>query len=102
MNFKLNIYSRDINNDELLNDLKNVAKILNKTSVTMDEYKNKGKYGCSIFKYRFGSWTNACKSAKLDLSNNRDINSSDLIDDLKAVAEKLDKTSILRDEYVKY
>lgn len=51
--------------DELLSDLKNVAHLLLKSSVTLDEFNLSSKYCSDVLVRRFGSWDNALKSAGL-------------------------------------
>jgi hypothetical protein len=66
MKFELDEYHRGITNDELINDLKKVAKDLNKKAVSRAEYDEKGKYGTTTHLRRFGSWFNALEKAGLE------------------------------------
>ena len=89
----------DATNKELLDDLKNVAVKLNKNAVFMLEYKKHGKYGTSIFYYRFGSWLKALEKAGLNRTRNRGLTDEELLKDLRNVAIKLNKNSINTEEY---
>jgi hypothetical protein len=44
MEFKIETYHRNTSKEELINDVKRVAKELNKQTVTISEYETKGKY----------------------------------------------------------
>ncbi len=55
MRFELEEYHRNTPSEELIAHIKNVAKKLNKKSVTMAEYEKHGKYHPSTLQRRFGS-----------------------------------------------
>jgi len=75
MKFELDEYHRGITNDELINDLKRVAKELNKTAVSRAEYDERGKYGTTTHLRRFGSWFNSLeKAAKKNADNTNESN----------------------------
>lgn len=57
---------RDIDDTELLSDLKKVAKALNKNKVTVSEYKESGKYSINTFVRAFGSWFLSLEKAGLE------------------------------------
>ena len=62
-----------MSDDELISDLKRVAKELNSTTVSMPKYKGIGQYDETTIARRFGSWNNALLKAGLSLSNEVDI-----------------------------
>lgn len=68
MKFKLNNYNRNISDEELVDDLKKVARSLNKNSVTRQEYDEGGICHSTTQIRRFGSWFNALKAAGLEES----------------------------------
>lgn len=45
MQFVLNDYHRNVSDSELINDLKRVAKKLNKETITIDDYNQ--KFSCN-------------------------------------------------------
>lgn len=55
--------------EELIHDLQAVAKKLNANKVSMPMYTKHGRYDCSTFVRRFGSWNNAIAKAGLKISN---------------------------------
>ena len=65
MKFELDDYNRNISDESLVEDLKVVAKKLNKDSVTREEYDINGKYHSTTQLRRFGSWFDALKKAEL-------------------------------------
>ena len=66
MEFKLNEYHRNVSDEELLKDIRRVAKALGKDSITRKEYEdNGGQYGITTFNRRFGGWINALKMSGL-------------------------------------
>ena len=55
--------------EELILDLKSVAKQLNLEKLSQPIYTKYGKYDCSTISRRFGTWNNALLIAGLKLSN---------------------------------
>ena len=56
MDFVLNEYHRNISDEDLINDVINVAKTLGVTTLTQDEYAKNGKYHSSTIARRFKNW----------------------------------------------
>lgn len=113
MEFKLNEQHRNIPDEELLDDVKRVAKIYGKNTLTRDEYKKYGKYGLNTFRRRFGSWNSMLKMIGLTTSERQEaaalaghnyaqLNDEQLIDDLRRVSVLLGTMSFTSAEYKKY
>lgn len=109
MEFKLNEYHHNVSDEELLNDIKRVAQLLNTRVLYRDKYKEYGKYSYSTIERHFGTWTNALK--KIDLysvhggvhnPNNVNVSDEQLLDDLRATAKSLNIVSITTTQYYKY
>ena len=49
MEFILNDYHRNLSEEELLSDLKRVASMLNKNTLSREEYQQHGKYGSTTY-----------------------------------------------------
>ena len=49
MEFKLNEYHRDLTTEELIDDLRRVSHMLNKSYISRNEYESNGKYVLSYF-----------------------------------------------------
>lgn len=59
MRFELELRNRNITNEELLEDLKNVAKITGKKTVTQVDYDHYGKFSHGTIEKRLPSWLKA-------------------------------------------
>lgn len=106
MEFKLNEYNRNITQDELIEDLIEVAKRLERKYVSRNEYEKNGKYSAAPFIRTFGTWINALKQAGLDVKRDKAflirIPDDDLLKDMKTVAQLLNKVSISTKDYVEH
>ena len=73
MEFNLNEYHRNVSNEELLADIKRVAKSLNKNPLTQRDYKTLGKYDTNTIRRHFGSCIKAidCVVCRLMFINYR-------------------------------
>lgn len=86
MEYVLNQYHRNIDNDTLLSDLKNVAHNLNSDSVTIDDYNKYGKYHSTTLTRRFGSWFKCLDLAGLKPSRSRiNISQEELFENLESL-----------------
>ena len=92
MKFELKKYNRgtrkdyrNITDDELINNLRDVANKLQKNSVTHGEYDQYGKFNSTIFSKRFGGWNNALGMTGLQINKNYDISEEDLFQNLEEV-----------------
>ncbi len=114
MDYLLNDYHRNITDEELIDDILNVAKKLGKNSVTKNQYKSSGgKYNPNTIEKRFGGWLNAIIKCGLTPTE-KQINSSsgtytksyitteELIEDLQRVSELINKQTFSSQEYNKY
>ncbi len=99
MKFELNPYNRNISKEEIVEDIKRVAKALNRDSLTKVEYDKTGNYHSSTIGRKFGTWANALEEAELGVRKYQIIQNDDLIKDLIRVANLLKKDSITREEY---
>lgn len=106
MEFKLNDYHRNVSDEELLQDIVRVAKELKKDSLTIEDYKKRGKYSRDTISRRFGGWTASLRKAGLSPSSNQvnivGVSLNDMIDDLKDVSEKLKKRTFTSNGYSQY
>lgn len=100
MKFELDDYHRNITNEKLVEDMKEVSISLNKASITINEYDEYGKYNHSTYYRRFGNWKKALELADLSTdSKNFTISNDDYISDLKRVALLLNKNTVIISEY---
>ncbi len=71
MDFKLDDFHRNVPDEELIFDLKRVSILINKDTVTIDEYNLNGKYHATTLTRRFGSWFVCLKKADLKMSRSQ-------------------------------
>jgi hypothetical protein len=70
MKFELQPFHRNVSEEDIISDLKKIAKNLEKNSVTQKEYSLYGKYSHSTVYKKFQSWHNALNAAGLALQSN--------------------------------
>lgn len=104
MEFKLNEYHRDVSDEELLDDLRRVAELLNKENLSMPEYQKNGKYHTSTITRRFDGWRNSLKKAGLSLTktwakHEYCEDEALFFEDMRLVANKLNKEYITARDY---
>jgi hypothetical protein len=102
MKFELEPDNRERPDTELLDDLRHVAKMLNKEYVTKDEYDKHGRWCSATFQKRFDSWTHAHELADLKKLKNYGVTEEDCLVDIKRVSELLGKTTFSSYEYEKH
>lgn len=71
MDFQLDDYHRNVSDEDLLLDLKRVSTLINKKTVTMDDYNSYGKYHSTTLTRRFGSWFVCLDKAGLQMSRSK-------------------------------
>ena len=89
MEYKLRSNAINHDDEELLSDIKRVARLLNKKKITQKEYSQLGKFAHKNFYQRFGSWNNALKKAGFDITVSKTITDKQLFDNLEKVWKKL-------------
>lgn len=92
MKFELNDYHRNTPDDELIDDLKRVAKLIKKNTVTLEEYNTYGNFHCSTLTRRFGSWFKCLELADLAPSRSKiGISNVELFEEIENIWIKLGK-----------
>jgi len=92
MKFVLNDYHRSVLDSELIDDLKRVAVLVNKNTVTMDEYNEYGCFHNTTLTRRFGSWFTCLDLAGLVPSRPKiGITNEELFEEIENVWIKLGK-----------
>jgi len=71
-----------VSNEEIINDLKAVAKELQKTTVTQKNYEANGNFDYTTVSRRFGTWNKALKEAGLSFSNESNISDERLYENI--------------------
>lgn len=85
MRFELEKHHRDLPDDDLIEDLQNVADKIDKLKVTIDEYNEYGKYHATTLTRRFGSWFVALEKAGLQKTRNLNISNEELFENIAQV-----------------
>lgn len=86
MKFELRKTARGLSDEELLGDLRRVARELGRDTVTISEYTEHGLGHASTIQRRFGSWFKALEDAGLKPSRSRiGISDEELFENLRAV-----------------
>lgn len=83
MKFELEETLRGASDEDILDDLRRVAKILSKETVTYAEYRHHGKCSPGTIVRRFGSWNAGLEKASLRIKIQRDISDDDLFENLE-------------------
>ena len=91
MDFKLRTNAKYFNNEDILADLRDVAKKLGKDTVRNHEYPKHGKFSTKVFRNRFGSWNKALAAAGLIQVKESNISTEMLFDNLEKVWLTLDR-----------
>jgi len=84
-NFKVELRRRDLSEEELLADLRRVASEVGSKTVTVLEYKERGKFGSTTVLRRFSSWNVALEKAGLKAPNRQNIPDEELMENIVAV-----------------
>ena len=85
MRYELDDYTRNISDAELTEDLRRVAQLLGKKSVTIDEYSDHGRCHASTLQRRFGSWFAALDKAGLERTRVLGITGEELFENLAEI-----------------
>ena len=75
----------DWSTEEVIEDIKKVASVLKKESITAREYDEYGTFFASTLVKKFGSWNRLIEMAGLSPSQNRDFSSEDLLQEIERV-----------------
>ncbi len=78
-----------VSKQEILDDLRNTAKKLDKETITQKEYRDNGSYDDTTVSRKFGTWNQALKDAGLQFSNETNISDERLFNNLLNLWEHL-------------
>lgn len=83
MKFELEESFRGASDEEILDDLRRVAQVLGKETVTYGEYREHGKCSPSTLVRRFGTWNSGLERAGLLIKVQKEISDNDLFENLE-------------------
>ncbi len=78
---------REITDDHLIEDLRRVATAFSDSILRQRAYKEHGNFGVTTVIRRFGSWNSAIRLAGLDVTVERNIDDTELMENLRRVWE---------------
>lgn len=85
MKFELEPHHRNVPDEELIADVKRVAVVLGKSSVTIDKYNERGQFHSTTLTRRLGSWFAVLERAGLEKTRNLHISNEEMFDNLVEV-----------------
>jgi len=89
MRFEFENTKPDITTEDLITDLRRVARQLDAPSLSQNAYRAHGSFSTTAAKKRFGTWNGALGAAGLTVSQRRDIPDDELFDNLREAWIKL-------------
>lgn len=101
MKFVLKPDNRNSSDEDLINDLKKVAKELSKDYVLIKEYDKYWRYSAWTLKKRFWGWINSLEKAWLKHIKNYNITEEELLKEMSRIVTYLNKNSITKEEFNK-
>ena len=87
--YELKLKRMNIPDEELLEDIKRVAKKINRNTVSSHVYEREGVFGIATIIRRFGSWNEMLKKANLEIGNVINISDNELFKNVEYVWTKL-------------
>lgn len=106
MKFELNEWKTQLTDEEIIADIKKTAATLGKDYISISTYKSYGKYSQTAIQAHFGTWKNALTLAGLRTERNsaelKLISDEEYFDDLRRVANLINKKTVPYEEYRKY
>ncbi|MEZ5920643.1 MAG: HNH endonuclease [Parvularculaceae bacterium] len=101
MKYELEPNNRGRPDEELMADLRLVAKRLGQLSVSKDQYGKHGRFSPATIQKRFGSWNEALLRSGLGVAKRNSIPCNELLDDLIEVAKRQETRTLTTNEYTR-
>lgn len=106
MKFELNEYHRQLTDEEIIQDIIEIAQRLCTDYMSIATYKKEGKYSQTAIQCHFGTWKKALEIAGLRTERTKQemkrISDEQYFEDLKRVAELIKKETVPYNEYKIY
>ena len=87
MSFEFKPIRRNVEDEELIQDLQRVAKLLNKETVTIREFDEHGDFNSSTLIRRFRTWNKTLEKAGFGISNQLNITDEQLFQNILTLWE---------------
>ena len=99
--------SRKYSDDELLEEIRRVAGLVNKPTLTRIDFENYSQIGVSTLSHRFGSWVGALERAGLGnlqspATFNAHYSDEDMLEEVRRVAKLVDKRVLTTTDFDKH
>lgn len=91
MRFQLEPHHRDVPDEQLIAELKRVAGLLERSSVTIDQFNEHARFHSSTLSRRFGSWFKSLEAAGLEKTRNLHLTNEELFENLVSLWLRLGK-----------
>ncbi len=106
MKYELKKYRGELSNEEIIEDIRSVAREMSTDYISISTYKKSGKYSLTAIQGHFGTWKNALSIAGLrnerTESEFKQIKNEDYYADLQRIAKQLNKDTVLYEDYRQY
>lgn len=106
MKFELNEFKKELTDEEILLDIKQVAKNLGREYISIFLYKKYGKFSQTAIRGHFGTWKNALEQAGLRSERNSKelklISDEEYYYDLQRVSKLIGENTVPYSEYKNY
>ena len=99
MKFELKPYNRNATDEVILGDIIRVAEELKQSTLSLNDYKQHGRFNYSTVTRRFGPWVRVMELAGLQVINYHKLDEAQLLEDLKSVAKTINKNTVSQPEY---
>jgi hypothetical protein len=83
--FQIKLIRRDIGDEEILRDIRQVATEVGTSSLTRLQYDERGQFGATTVIRRFKKWNLALNLAGLDVAHRQDLTNEELFENLAKV-----------------
>lgn len=83
--FQLRLRRRNIPDEEILEDMRSVARVLECQTLTASQYDTNGTFGSTTALRRFGTWNKALQAAGILISNRQNIPTEELFENIANV-----------------
>ena len=97
MKFELSQHNRNATDDELIVDLKRVASLLGKDTVTVAEQNEHGRFNAMTLRRRFNGWKEALEIAGLEHGKRMNIPEEELFEHIEELWTRLGRQPHFRD-----
>lgn len=78
-------FKYDFSDEDVITDLKRVANMISKNTITRDEYNKYGTYHGNTLEKHYGSWNNVLRLAGFENNLNRNFTNEEMFDEIERI-----------------